>query len=187
MVSSRSQRDREIVPFKFVQLIVQGLIKTENKNRTEMASDLQSKRFLSYIPRNLRTMSQKFFGAPNFLLRPSENHASLSITPRGYFHIERSEALGLWNSCWSPKFCLHKYRWQIPQILPPEFQIWPQNWDFSQLLRLAVTELPKLFLLFSEIGRILPEILPPNLLWGPSSPPPPPPRPLNMAVSPLEA
>ena len=53
-----------------------------------------------------------------------------------YFHIRRSGGGGLgpkiclWNSCWSPKFCLQKFRWQIPQILSSEFQIWPQNWDF---------------------------------------------------------
>ena len=54
--------------------------------------------------------------------------------PGGYFHIWRSEGLGpkicLWNSCWSPKFCLQKYKLQIPHILPSEFQIWLQNWDF---------------------------------------------------------
>ena len=43
-----------------------------------------------------------------------------------------SPKICLWNSwpCWSPKFCLQQYRWQISQILPSEFQIWPQNWDF---------------------------------------------------------
>ena len=34
----------------------------------------------------------------------------------------------------------------------------------SQLLRLVVTELPKFFLLFGELGRTLPQILPPNLM-----------------------
>ena len=54
--------------------------------------------------------------------------------PGRYFHIWRLEGLDpkicLWNSCWSPKFCLQKYKLQIPQILPSEFQIWLQNWDF---------------------------------------------------------
>ena len=53
--------------------------------------------------------------------------------PRGYVHVRRSGGLApkfcLWNSCWSNKFCLQKLKWQIPQILPSEFQIWPQNWD----------------------------------------------------------
>ena len=43
---SRSHYDLPGIKHGF-QLIVQRLIKTENKNRTEMASDLQSKRFLS--------------------------------------------------------------------------------------------------------------------------------------------
>ena len=77
----------------------------------------------------------------------------------------------LWNSCWSPKFCLQNCKWQIPQILPSEFQIWSQNWDFFPNLRLVVTELPKFFLLFGELGRTLPQILPPNLMWSPSLPP----------------
>ena len=53
---------------------------------------------------------------------------------------------------------------KYPLILPSEFQICPQNWDFPQLLRLVVTELPKRFLLFGELGRTLPQILPPNLM-----------------------
>ena len=40
---------------------------------------------------------------------------------------------GAWPQNLPLKFLLEllqKYRWQIPQILPSEFQIWPQNWDF---------------------------------------------------------
>ena len=49
----------------------------------------------------------------------------------------------LWNSCWSPKFCLQKYKWQIPKFCPLNFRYDPKIGTFSQLLRLVVTELPK--------------------------------------------
>ena len=54
----------------------------------------------------------------------------------------------------------------------------PKFGIFSQLLRLVVTELPKFFLLFGELCRTLLQILPPNLMRGPSPPPP------DMAVPP---
>ena len=67
----------------------------------------------------------------------------------------------------------------------PKFCLWisdltPKLGFFPQILRLVVTELPKFFMLFGELGQTLPQILPPNLMWGPS----PPPRPPNMEVPP---
>ena len=76
----------------------------------------------------------------------------------------------LWNSCWKPKFCLQKYKWQLLQILPSEFQIWPQAWDFSPTFVSCGDRIFKFFLLFREHGRTLPQNLPPNLMWGPSQP-----------------
>ena len=83
--------------------------------------------------------------------------------------------LGGQEGAWAPKFAFEipvgapnfasknindKYR----KFCPLNFRYDPKIGTFSQLLRLVVTELPKFFLLFGELGRTLPQILPPNLM-----------------------
>ena len=51
-----------------------------------------------------------------------------------------------------------------PKFCPLNFRYDPKIGIFPQLLRLVVTELPKSFLLFGELCRTLPQILPPNLM-----------------------
>ena len=60
----------------------------------------------------------------------------------------------------SPKIWVTKY----PKFYPLNFRYDPKIGNFPQLLRLVVTELPKFFLLFGELGWTLPQILPPNLI-----------------------
>ena len=50
------------------------------------------------------------------------------------------------------------------KLCPVNFRYHPKIGTFSQLLRLVMTELPKFFLLFGELGPTLPQILPPNLM-----------------------
>ena len=89
--------------------------------------------------------------------------------PRGYFHIRRSEG-GL-----APKFASEilvgapnsvskNISDKFPKFCPLNFRYDPKIGTFSQPLRLVVLELPKFFLLFGELGRTLPQILPPNLM-----------------------
>ena len=59
---------------------------------------------------------------------------------------------------------------KYPKFCPVNFRYDPKIGTFSQLLCLVVTELPKFFLLFGELGRTLPQIFPPNLMLGPSPP-----------------
>ena len=107
--------------------------------------------------------------------------------PGGYFHILGGlgawPQICLWNSCWSPKFCLQKYRWQIPEILPSEFQIWPQNWDLSPTFASCGNRTSQVFPLVWWTWLDLD--LAPNFaskLDEISNPPPPPPP--NTEVSP---
>ena len=91
-----------------------------------------------------------------------------SLHPGGYFHIWRSGGL-------APKFaseilvgapnCASKnISDKYPKFCPLNFRYDCKIVTFSQLLRLVVTELPKFFLLFGELGWTLPQILPPNLM-----------------------
>ena len=53
---------------------------------------------------------------------------------------------------------------KYPKLCTLNFRYDPEIETFSQLLRLVVIKLPKFFLLFSEPGWTLPQILPPNLM-----------------------
>ena len=64
----------------------------------------------------------------------------------------------------APNFASKNIGDNYPKICPPNLRFDPKIRIFSQLLCLAVTEFPKFFLLFGEIGRTLPQILPPNLM-----------------------
>ena len=90
----------------------------------------------------------------------------------------------LWNSYWSLKCCLQKYRVQISKILPSENQIGPQNWEFPQLLRLVVTEILKIFSssLVNLVGPCPTFCL--QIWCEVQASPPPPPGLLNMEVPP---
>ena len=104
----------------------------------------------------------------SFAFADKVDTAILRISPGGYFHIRRS---GAWPQNLPLKLLLE------PQTLPPKnindnypkfyplnFRYDPRMGTFCQLLRLVVTELPKFFLLFGELGRNLPQSLPPNLM-----------------------
>ena len=69
----------------------------------------------------------------------------------------------------APNFSNKNICAKYPKFCPMNFRYGPKIGTFSQLLRLVGTELPKFFLLFSELGQTLPQILPPNLMWGPST------------------
>ena len=88
--------------------------------------------------------------------------------PGGYFHIRRwgglapnfaSEIL-----VGAPNFASKNINDKYPKFCNLNFRYDPKIGTFSQLLRLLVTERPKFFLLFCELGRTLPQILPPNLM-----------------------
>ena len=64
----------------------------------------------------------------------------------------------------APNFASKNISDKYPKFCPLNFRYDPKIGTFSQLLRLVVTELPKLFLLFGELSRTLPQILPPNLM-----------------------
>ena len=81
----------------------------------------------------------------------------------------------------APNFASKNIGYKNPKFCPLNFRYDPKIGNFPQLLCFVVTEGPKFFLLFGELSWILPQILPPNLTWGPS---PPPPRPPDMEVPP---
>ena len=64
----------------------------------------------------------------------------------------------------APNFASNNISDKYPKFCPLNFRYDSKIGTFPQLLRLVVTELPKFFLLFGELGRILPQILPPNLM-----------------------
>ena len=64
----------------------------------------------------------------------------------------------------APNFASKNISDKYPKFCPLNFRYNPKIGIFSQLLRLVVTELPKFFLLFDDLGRTVPQILPPNLI-----------------------
>ena len=64
----------------------------------------------------------------------------------------------------APNFASKTIGDKYPKFGPLNFRFDQNIGIFSQLLRLMVTELPKFFLSFGELGRTLPQILPPNLI-----------------------
>ena len=64
----------------------------------------------------------------------------------------------------APNFASKNINDKYPKFCPLNFRYDPKIGTFFQLLRLVVTELPRVFLLFGELGRTLPQILPPNLM-----------------------
>ena len=93
---------------------------------------------------------------------------------QGYFHIRRSGGGGGgWGLApnfafeilvGATNFASKNINDKYPKFCPLNFRYEPKIGTFSQLLRLVVTELPKFFHLFGELGRTLPQILPPNLM-----------------------
>ena len=53
---------------------------------------------------------------------------------------------------------------KYPKFCPPNFRFDPKIGIFSQLSRLVITELPKFWWTWPDLAQILP----PNLMWGPS-------------------
>ena len=86
----------------------------------------------------------------------------------GYFHIGRSGGLAPKFASeilvGAPNFASKNISDKYPKFCPLNFRYDPKIGTFSQLLRLVVTELPKFFLLFCELDRTLPQILPPNFM-----------------------
>ena len=71
----------------------------------------------------------------------------------------------------APNFASKNLDDKYPKFCPLDCRFDPKIGIFPQLLRLVITELPKFFLLFGEIDRTLAQILPLNLMSGPSPPP----------------
>ena len=132
---------------------------------------------ICFFFKGLRTFVSSVYNKTEMLTQISlENRLCTMHTtctnPRGYFHIRRSGGLapnfaseilvGATNFAY--KIIIDKY----PKFCPLNFRYDPKIETFSQLLRFVVTELPKFFHLFGELGWTLPHILPPNLMWGPS-------------------
>ena len=80
----------------------------------------------------------------------------------------------------APNFASKNLGDKYPKFCPLNFRFDPKIGIFPQLLRLVITELPKFFLLFGELGQTFPQILPLNVMSVPS----PPPRPPYMEVPP---
>ena len=64
----------------------------------------------------------------------------------------------------APNFASKNVSDKYPKFCPLNFRYDPKIGTFSQFLRRVVTELPKFFLIFGELGWTLPQILPPNLM-----------------------
>ena len=64
----------------------------------------------------------------------------------------------------APNFASKNISDKYPKFCPLNFRYDTKIGTFLQLLRLMVTELPTFFLIFGELGRTLPQILPPNLM-----------------------
>ena len=73
-------------------------------------------------------------------------------------------ASGILDLVGAPNFASNSTSDKYPKFCPLNFRYDPRIGTFSQLLRLVVTELPKFFVLFGELGRTLPQILPSNLM-----------------------
>ena len=101
---------------------------------------------------------------------------SVSYSQGGYFHIKRSGGLAPKLASeilvGAPNFASKNIGDKYHKFCPLNFRFDPKIGIFQQLLRYVITELPKFFLLFGELGRTLPQISPPNLIRGPSPPPP---------------
>ena len=89
-------------------------------------------------------------------------------TPGGYFHIRRSGALASNFASeilvGAPNFASKNINDKYPTFCPLNIRYDPKIGTSSQFLRLVVTELPKFFFLVGELGRTLPQILPPSLM-----------------------
>ena len=64
----------------------------------------------------------------------------------------------------APNFTSKNINDKYPKFCPLNFRYDPKIGIFPQFLRLVVTELPKFFFLVDELGRTLPQILPPKLM-----------------------
>ena len=64
----------------------------------------------------------------------------------------------------APDFASKNIGDKYPKFYPVNLRFDPKVWTFCQHLCLVVTEFPRFFLLFGELGRTLPQILPPNLM-----------------------
>ena len=105
--------------------------------------------------------------------------------PRGYLYFRRPEGGGDLAPKFASEILVGALNFaskiigdKYPKFCPLNFRYDPKIGIFSQLLRLAVAELPKFFVLFGELG--------PNFaskLDVRSKPPPP--RPPDMEVAPL--
>ena len=114
--------------------------------------------------------------AGQFNFRHNENEIDLKVLwrisreptdPGGYFHIRRSGGLApkfaSENLVGAPNFASKNICDKYPKFCLLNLRYDPKLGTFYQLLRLVAAELPKFFLLFGELGRTLPQILPPNL------------------------
>ena len=92
----------------------------------------------------------------------------LGGTPRAYFHIRWLGGLAPKFASeivvGAPNFASKNIRDKYLTFCPLNFRYDPKIGIFPQLLRLVVTELLKFFRLFGELGQILSQILPPNLM-----------------------
>ena len=86
-------------------------------------------------------------------------HSVPEFCPRGGTSI-----LGGREGDLAPNFASKNIGDKYPKFCPLNLRFDPKIRIFSQLLCLVVTEFPKFFLLFGELGRTLPQILPPNLM-----------------------
>ena len=64
----------------------------------------------------------------------------------------------------APNFASKNKSYKYTKFCPLNFRYGCKIGTFSQLLRLVVTGLPEIFLLFGELGQTLPQILPSNLM-----------------------
>ena len=90
------------------------------------------------------------------------------VTPGGYF------ILGGWEGLVPkfaseiivgvPNFASKTIGDKYPKFCPLNFRFDPKIGIFPQFLRLVITELPKFFLSFGELGWTLPQLLPPSLM-----------------------
>ena len=87
----------------------------------------------------------------------------------------------------APNFASKNIGDRYPKFCPLNFRYNPkccQNCFSFPIFASCSNRTPQIFLLFGELDRTLPQILPLNSMPGPSLPPPPP-RPPDMEVPPL--
>ena len=84
----------------------------------------------------------------------------------GYFHIRKSEIPVV-----APNSATKNVGDKYPKFCPSNVRYIPKIEILSQLFCFVVTELPKFFLLFDELGWNLHQILPPNLMSDRRPPP----------------